>query len=125
LVNAGKVNNSGIELAVNSSPLASKNFRWTTNIVFSANQNKIKELLDSSVVLQTGPVGGGQIVAKIGGSMGDLYGRGYVRSPDGQIVYDATTGNALITQDVIYLGNTIPKYKIGFSNEFVYKQLRF
>jgi hypothetical protein len=73
------------------------------------------------VVLQTGPVAGGQIVAKVGGSMGDLYGRGYVRAPDGQIVYDATTGNALISQDVVYLGNTIPKYKIGFTNDFNFK----
>jgi TonB-linked SusC/RagA family outer membrane protein len=125
LVNAGKVNNMGVELAVNGSPVKTKNgFNWNTNIVFSMNKNKIAALLDSSVVLQTGPVAGGQIVAKVGGSMGDLYGRGYVRSPDGQVVYDANTGNALITQDVVYLGNTIPKYKIGFSNEFTYKQFR-
>ncbi len=125
LINAGRVNNSGIELSINGSPIKSKTgISWNTGIVFSANKNQIKELLDSSVVLQTGPVGGGQIVAKVGGSMGDLYGRGYVRSPDGQVVYDATTGNALISTDVVYLGNTIPKYKIGFTNEFTYKQFR-
>jgi hypothetical protein len=69
-------------------------------------------------------VGGGQIVAKVGGSMGDLYGRGYVRAPDGQIVYDAKTGFALLSQDVVYLGNTIPKGKIGLTNEFQYKGFR-
>jgi TonB-linked SusC/RagA family outer membrane protein len=126
LINAGKVNNSGLELGINGTILQARNgITWKSGIVFSTNANKIKELLDSSVVLQTGPVGGGQIVAKVGGSMGDLYGRGYVRSPDGQVVYDATTGNALITQDVVYLGNTIPKYKFGWSNEFTYKAFRF
>jgi TonB-linked SusC/RagA family outer membrane protein len=125
LINAGKVNNRGIEIALNGAPLLSKKgLNWKTSIVFSANRNEIKELLDSSVVLQAGPVGGGQVVAKVGGSMGDLYGRGYVRSPDGQVVYDANTGNALISQEVVYLGNTIPKYKIGFNNEFSYKQFR-
>ncbi len=124
LINGGRVNNSGIELAVNGSPIKSKTFTWNTGIIFSANKNQIKELLDSSVVLQTGPVGGGQIVAQVGGSMGDLYGRGYVRNADGQVVYDAATGNALISQDVIYLGNTIPKYKIGFTNDFAYKQFK-
>ena len=125
LINGGKVNNSGIEIALNGSPIKTKSgFNWNTGIIFSANRNQIKELLDSSVVLQTGPVGGGQIVAKVGGSMGDLYGRGYVRSADGQVVYDAATGNALISQDVIYLGNTIPKFKFGFTNEFGYKQFR-
>lgn len=125
LINAGKVSNTGVELALNGTILKSKNgINWTSGIVFSANKNKIKELLDSSVVLQTGPVGGGQIVATVGGSMGDLYGRGYVRAADGQVVYDPITGNALISQDVKYLGNTIPKYKIGFNNTFSYKQFR-
>jgi hypothetical protein len=40
-------------------------------------------------------------------------------------VYDPVTGNALISPDVVYLGNTIPKYKAGFTNEFAYKQFRF
>jgi TonB-linked SusC/RagA family outer membrane protein len=124
LINAGKVQNNGIEVALNGTILKAKSrneFSWRSGIIFSSNRNKIVELLDSSVVLQTGPVAGGQIVAKVGGSMGDLYGRGYVRAPDGQIVYDATTGNALISQDVVYLGNTIPKYKIGFTNDFNFK----
>ncbi|MES2374629.1 MAG: SusC/RagA family TonB-linked outer membrane protein [Bacteroidota bacterium] len=125
LINGGKVANSGIELGINGSIIKSKSgFGWNSSIVFSSNNNKIKELLDSTVVLQNGPVGGGQIVAKVGGSMGDMYGRGYVRSPDGQVVYDATTGNALISSEVVYIGNTIPKYKIGFSNEFTYKGFR-
>lgn len=125
LINAGRVNNSGVEVALNGSPVKSKKgFNWNVGVVFSTNRNQIKELLDSSVVLQTGPVGGGQIVAKVGGSMGDLYGRGYVRSPDGQVVYDTITGNALISQDVVYLGNTIPKYKFGITNEFTFKQFR-
>lgn len=125
LINAGQVNNSGIELALSGSPLKSKNgLNWNTTIVYSVNKNQIKQLLDSAVVLQNGPVGGGQIVARVGGSMGDMYGRGYVRSPDGQIVYDTLTGNALISQDLVYLGNTIPKFKIGVTNQFTYGQFR-
>jgi TonB-linked SusC/RagA family outer membrane protein len=125
VINAGEVNNRGLEVGINGSPIkTSRGLRWNSGIVFSANQNKITELADSSVVLQTGPVGGGQIVAKVGGSMGDLYGRGYVRAPDGQVVYDATTGFARISEDVIYLGNTIPKWKLGFRNDFEFKNFR-
>ncbi|RYZ46694.1 MAG: TonB-dependent receptor, partial [Chitinophagaceae bacterium] len=125
LINAGRVSNRGLEVGLNSTILKLKNgFQWSTNVVYSFNTNKIEELNDSAVVLQTGPVGGGQIVAKVGGSMGDLYGRGYVRSPDGQVVYDAQTGFAKITQEVVYLGNTIPKGKLGFTNTFTYKGFR-
>ena len=125
VINAGRVVNKGIEMSINGTPVKTSSFKWTTGVVFSANKNKITELADSSVVLQTGPVGGGQIVAKVDGSMGDLYGRGYVRAPDGQIVYDANTGVALISQDVVYLGNTIPKWKLGLNNSFQYKGFRF
>ena len=125
VINAGKVQNKGIELAMNATPVASKKgFTWMTNFTFSANRNKIVELPDSSIVLRTGPVAGGQIVAKVGGSMGDMYGRGYVRSPDGQVVYDEATGNAKITSDVVYLGNTMPKYRMSFGSDFRYRQLR-
>ncbi|RFM27212.1 SusC/RagA family TonB-linked outer membrane protein [Deminuibacter soli] len=123
VVNAGKVNNKGIEIALNVTPVQTKTgFKWSTGMVFSANTNKIVSLPDSSIVLKNGPVGGGQIVAKVGGSMGDMYGRGYLRAPDGQIVYDSKTGIALLTQDVVYLGNTIPKWKAGLTNDFTYKQ---
>lgn len=125
IINAGRVSNRGIELTLNGTPVTSKEgLKWNTTIVFSANSNKIRQLADSSVVLLTGPVGGGQIVAKVGGSMGDLYGRGYVRAPDGQVVYDGATGVALISQDVKYLGNTIPRWKLGFTNDVSYKQFR-
>lgn len=121
-INAGEITNKGIELAINSTPIASKKgFTWNANATFTANRNKITELADSSVVLRTGPVGGGQIVAKVGGSMGDLYGRGYQRSSDGQVVYDENTGFAKITENVIYLGNTMPKYRGSISNNFRYK----
>lgn len=125
LINAGKVSNKGLELGLNATLLKPRNgFNWSTNIVYSLNTNRVESLNDSSVVLQNGPVGGGQIVVKVGGSMGDLYGRGYVRAPDGQVVYDAQTGFAKITSDVVYLGNTIPKGKIGITNTFGYKGFR-
>jgi len=125
VVNIGKVRNKGIELAVNGNPVKAKSFNWMTNFTFSANRNKILELPDTTLLLQTGPQGGAQIVAKVGGSMGDLYGRGYQRAPDGQVVFDSKTGVALITQNLVYLGNTQPKWKMGLTNDFTYKQFHF
>lgn len=125
VINAGEIKNRGVEIALSGTPIKTAGgFRWNTGIVYSFNENEITQLADSSVVLQTGPVGGGQIVAKVGGSMGDLYGRGYVRAPDGQVVYNSSTGFAQISSDVVYLGNTIPKWKLGFNNSFQYKGFR-
>jgi TonB-linked SusC/RagA family outer membrane protein len=122
IINAGQVNNQGFEASLNGSIIKGKKdgFSWNSNFNFATNKNKIVSLPDSSIILSTGPVAGGQVVAKVGGSMGDLYGRGYVRAPDGQVVYDATTGFAKITTDVVPLGNTTAKYKFGWQNSFSY-----
>ncbi|MES2375484.1 MAG: SusC/RagA family TonB-linked outer membrane protein [Bacteroidota bacterium] len=123
VINVGQVNNKGIELALNGAPFRNPNgFSWDINTTFSANKNTIKQLADSAVVLRTGPVGNGQIVAKVGGSMGDMYGRGYLRAPDGQVVYDPATGFAKLSDELVYLGNTMPKWKASMGHDFKYKQ---
>ncbi|SCW79914.1 SusC/RagA family TonB-linked outer membrane protein [Mucilaginibacter sp. NFR10] len=123
VINVGKVNNKGIEITLNGTPIRKANvFSWNVTATFSANKNTIEQLADSAVVLRNGPTGGGQIVARVGGSMGDMYGRGYLRSPDGQIVYDASTGFAKLADNLVYLGNTIPKWKANMGHDFRYKQ---
>ncbi|MGN7783757.1 SusC/RagA family TonB-linked outer membrane protein [Niabella sp. 22666] len=127
IINAGKVRNIGLEIALNGTPVKAKakdGFKWDVNVTFSSNRNRIMEIPDSSVVLGTGAVGSGQIVARVGGSMGDMYGRGFVRSPDGQVVFDPVTGNAKITEGVVFIGNTIPKGKLSIQNAFSFKNFR-
>lgn len=123
VINVGKVSNKGIEISLNGTPIRKANvFSWNVTATFSANKNTIEQLADSAVVLRNGPTGGGQIVARVGGSMGDMYGRGYLRSPDGQIVYDPSTGFAKLSDNLVYLGNTIPKWKASMGHDFRYKQ---
>ena len=122
IINAGRVRNNGLEIQLNAKPIASaKGFNWSVYGTFAFNRNKIMSMPDSSVLLRAGNIASGQIVASVGGSMGDLYGLGYQRSPDGQVIFDATTGFPKITDNIIYLGNTIPKYKFSFGNNFRYK----
>jgi TonB-linked SusC/RagA family outer membrane protein len=125
LINAGQIDNKGIELSLNVTPLKLRNFKWTSYITYSSNKNKVVKLSgdDSVVVLRTGPVGGTQIVAKVGGSMGDMYGIGFQRAPDGQVIY-SEAGIPQLTTSPVYLGNTMPKFRASFGNEFTYKQFR-
>ncbi|MBS1565107.1 MAG: TonB-dependent receptor, partial [Bacteroidetes bacterium] len=124
LINAGKVRNNGIEVSLNAKPVMNKSgFNWSFYSTFSYNQNKIMSMPDSAVLLRAGQIASGQIVASVGGSMGDLYGLGYVRSPDGQVVFDPATGFPKITSSIIKLGNTIPKFKFSLGNTFNYKNL--
>ncbi|WP_238387327.1 SusC/RagA family TonB-linked outer membrane protein [Sphingobacterium olei] len=126
IINAGQIDNSGLEIALNGTLVQTENFKWKTFSIFSTNKNKIVSMAeqDSTVILRTSPVGGAQIVANVGGSMGDMYGIGFQRSPDGEVIYDASSGLAQLTSEPIYLGNTIPKYKGSIGTEFTYKGLR-
>jgi hypothetical protein len=124
LVNFGEVENKGLEISLNTDQVKKDDFTWSSMLTFTTNKNEIKQLTDSSIVLQQRSVGSGQIVGMVGGSLGDLYGIGYLRAPDGQVIYDESTGYAKLTNQVVYLGNTIPKGKASFGNSFSYKGLR-
>jgi len=124
VINAGRIDNKGIEIGLNGTPIQMKgknSFQWTATATFSANRNEIKELLDSSVVLRNSPIGNAQVIANVGGSMGDMYGLGFVRSPQGQIVYK--DGMPQIDPDPVYLGNSIPKFKTSLGSTFSYKRV--
>ncbi len=119
IFNAGRVDNKGIEASVNASIIKAKTFQWTVNGTFTANRNTIKELADSSVVLRNGPLSGtgAQIVANVGGSLGDLYGFGLLRSQDGQLIFNSKTGLAITDPTKLqYLGNTMPKFRFSFGS---------
>lgn len=124
IINAGKVRNNGVEVQINAKPITTKSgFAWSNYATFSYNKNKILSMPDSSVLLRAGQIASGQIVANVGGALGDLYGLGYRRSPDGQVVFDPATGFPMITDSIIYLGNTTPKFKFSLGNNFRYKNL--
>lgn len=122
LTNIGEVSNRGVEVAIEAKPIVKTGgFNWSAMVTFTSNRNRIEQLADSSIVLQQRSIGAGQIVGKVGGSMGDLYGIGYQRAPDGQVIYDGETGFALLTSDVVYLGNTIPLGRASVGNTFTYR----
>lgn len=122
VVNAGEVRNRGVELALTGTPIKKRNgLTWTINTTFSRNDNKILALAPNteSLILQTGPGSNGYVMAYVGGSMGDLYGRGYKRTSQGDIIYNG--GLPVLSDDLMYLGNTTPKWKGSIQNKFKYK----
>ncbi len=125
LVNAGKVRNRGIEVVLNAVPVSAKNFKWSTNINWTRNRNKVLELTEGIGDRQdVGYGGNATIQARVGGSTGDIYGFNFVRSPDGQIVYNAN-GTTARGAEIQYIGNAYADWRGGIGNEFSYKNFRF
>lgn len=130
-INAGKVNNWGIEAA-----LGFKNtwndFFWSTSFTFSMNRNKIKELIPEGALDVSGrPInetevnkdyGGYRMKIKKGGSIGDFYVTGLMVDDHGQIYIDPNSNTVTIDPNTwIYGGNTEAKARLGWNNTFSYK----
>ena len=124
-MNSGKVRNRGIELQLDGTPVKTKNFTWNSTFTWAKNYNKVLCLAASLTDGQTIAYTGGTncaLIAKVGGSIGDIYGYKLKRAPDGQVVWkDGITAR---TTEFEYVGNAYPAWKAGFSNEFSYKNFR-
>ncbi|RPH32176.1 MAG: SusC/RagA family TonB-linked outer membrane protein [Bacteroidales bacterium] len=116
-VNAGNVENKGIELSVNAIPIHKKNLDWNISLNFSKNKNKIIKLTDGvkDHLLSDLSVQFLQVVASEGGDYGDILGYTYDRNADGQIYVDAN-GIPLPSEKMSKLGNYQPKWMMGLYN---------
>lgn len=52
--NYGDIENSGLEIALNTKPISTKNFEWNSDITISINKNKLKSLSGSTALLGKG-----------------------------------------------------------------------
>jgi len=121
LINAGNIQNSGVEVILNTTPVKSGEFTWESNLNWSMNKNKVVELQEGTnrqdLSLGALPV---TIVAEVGGSYGDIWGTAYMRDTKGRIVVDAN-GIPVTDPDKKKLGNAMPKGLLGWSNNLNYK----
>ena len=78
LINAGNIQNSGVELAINTTPVLTKDWQWDLNFTYTKNNSKIVELseLCSDYIVLNGYTAYGNYrigsVAKVGGTYGML-----------------------------------------------------
>ena len=130
-VNAGEINNKGLELSINATPIQSGDFTWSTNLNWTKNKNMVVSLFEGAENLQLASVQGGiTIEARPGQAYGTIYGTTFVKDAEGRpIVWDMPAdyggvrylrgGIDMGSKDVI--GNINPDWYAGWSNSFRYK----
>ncbi|MBL7746199.1 MAG: SusC/RagA family TonB-linked outer membrane protein [Chitinophagaceae bacterium] len=120
-LNAGLITNKGIELLLRGTPVKTRNFSWDITATFTRNRNKVVELFPGTEQLALGGFNGGTMVAQVGQPYGSFFGSSFLRSPDGNIVVDATTGYPVTDPIAKIHGNVQPDFLAGLNNSFSYK----
>jgi len=124
LINAGNIQNSGIELSLNAVPVKGK-FTWRTDLNFSRNRNKVVSLTPGITSYLLGSTDGSNIqyLIKEGAQMGDFYTRSWMKVTDGPYAGQALlTANGLQQQATEFekIGNYNPDFVAGINNNFKY-----
>lgn len=130
----GSVRNQGFELSLGYQNTWNNNFKWSSNYTFSANQNKILELVDNYIHPETGlvinkdrlDVGGlarAHFILKKGGTLGDLYSSADLKRDDNGNVYINQNGDVAVNDNIgdIKLGSVFPKCNMAWRNDFTWK----
>jgi hypothetical protein len=125
LINAGEIQNKGIEIALNTRPIQVKDFSWDLNLNFSKNSNKVKKLVDGMDMfeLEKAPWLDVQVAAKGGENFGSIVGPDFKRSPNGDVLISAQTGLPEYDKSNHVLGNASWDWTGGASTTLTYKNL--
>ena len=126
--NVGEITNKGFEVLIGGTPVRTDNFTWDVSLNFSHNKNTLVELIEGLKKYVFTTTNSGLVVVQatvendslgVAGGFGDIYGKTFQRTDDGQIIVDAN-GRPLATSGKVYMGNYQPDYVAGFSNTFMF-----
>lgn len=128
-VNAGDIQNEGWEVALDAAPVVKADFIWKTTVNFSTNKNKIIKLHEELKEFVYGPTSFSSSYAmKLvkGGSIGDIYGKAFVRDEVGNIIYESEGDNAGMPRikgdgNTVKVGNANPVFMLGWNHTLTYK----
>lgn len=127
-VNAGNIQNSGVEASLGIVPLVADRFRWKTQFTFSRNLNVIKKLHKDLLAFGYGDEGfSSSYTMRLveGGSFGDIYGKAFVRDAYGAIVFDEDgLPKEYGSGNTAKVGNSNPDCMLGWGNTIYYRDFK-
>jgi hypothetical protein len=126
-LNAGTVENKGIEVSAYGTPVQTQNFSWTINVNFARNRNKVVKLFEGADNLVLADFQGGvSLNASLGQPYGEIRGSDYVyftdgnKSPANRVV--GANGRYLVSPNANnVIGNANPDWTGGVMNTFKFK----
>ncbi len=129
--NLAKMDNKGIELTVGGTPVSTGDWKWTLDVNFSANRNKILNLGDQNAFFV------GYTKIEVGKPIGNLWGfktdglytledsiSGEIPTglrPGDQKYVDTNTDGVINDLDRTNIGNALPDFIVGMNTRLAWK----
>jgi outer membrane receptor protein involved in Fe transport len=137
VLNAGEIENKGVEVTLKGTPAKTKNFNWDVTLNFSSNKNKILSIysgLEEIVIGSQFGYSNSTVTMKYvpGHSVGDIYGTPWTRYGDDKNPFYSDKNLPLLIGDNGFpvltassnqkiLGNAYPDWIGSVANSFSYK----
>jgi outer membrane receptor protein involved in Fe transport len=124
-VNAGNIENKGVELSLFATPIKTADFSWNVNVNYTQNNSLVLSLYNGSQNLQIATFQGGvSFNATVGQPYGIIQGKTW-NLKDGQKLVNANGRYSISTTTTNNIGNVNPNWIGGVNNSFRYKNLTF
>lgn len=126
-LNAGSVQNRGIELSLNGTPILTNGFSWKIAVNFTAAKNKVTSLYKTATGQEASNLqlasfqNGESLNAPLGQPFGTIRGTDYVYNSKGQKIVNANGQYQITPNSNNNIGNTNPDWTGGINNSFTYK----
>ena len=125
-INAGNIQNSGVEIQLSAVPVRTKDFEWSLLYNFAKNNNKIIDFYEDVQRYKLGGYDNLSVYAVTGGNYGEIWGTKFSRVTDESSEY---YGQLLLTSDGLpqgtskeeKIGDQQASCTMGLTNTFTYK----
>lgn len=133
-INAGAVDNKGIELALGYTVVRSKDWRWELNGILTVNRSKVHDMPSDIKQIEIGGYSGGPGSYAVNGKpLGILQGNYVVLDTGTTAVNAKPTGKRIVddngfyvgSSDIAQIGDPNPKYKLTGITTLSYKSFSF
>lgn len=133
--NVGTISNKGVEILISGVPIKNKDFQWNIDLTASSQSNKLAKLSNDqfkATYLQFADIPnpgamGPAIRLDEGGKVGNFYGKRFAGfADDGTWLFYKADGSRVPASQInendrTIIGNGVPKYNLGISQSFRYK----
>lgn len=120
-VNAGEIQNKGVEIALNWDIVPTGDFQWRANVNWAKNQSEVLSLFEGGSNLQLGSVNGVSINATVGEPYGTIQGTDYIYVDGKRLINQETGAYERTTTSNNVIGNITPDWTAGITNSLKYK----